>query len=93
MSGDPVRRDLQRSEWDLWFPSKHWPEDALLARWYVRANDTIGGWAIMPMDEPPSSGCLEIADFVSEEHARHIAALHNYWLDSDDAGWKADHGG
>jgi hypothetical protein len=50
-------------------------------RWYVRENDLIGGWCIMPIDEPPSYGISEVADFMSRECAEHIVKLHNAWLD------------
>ena len=52
--------------------------DALAAAtWYVHANDLIGGWSVMPLDVPPSSGCVEIAEVISERLARGIADEHN----------------
>jgi hypothetical protein len=48
--------------------------------WYARADDLIGGWCVVPLDLPPSSGVFEIANFVEERAARHIAWLHNRWL-------------
>ncbi len=47
--------------------------------WYAMPNDLIGGWCIVPIRLPPSSGVIEIADFLDEQFARHIAALHNAW--------------
>lgn len=63
-------------------------EEALSGRWYVHADDLIGGWAVMNVDKPPSqcdarAGEGEIASFVSEAVARHIADLHHAWLDSN----------
>lgn len=52
--------------------------DALAAAtWYVHPNDLIGGWCVMPVDAPPSSGCVEIADVIAERLARAIADEHN----------------
>lgn len=49
--------------------------------WYAVVNDLIGGWAVSTVDAPLSDNSgLDIADFVSEDVARHIAALHNAWL-------------
>lgn len=54
---------------------------ALLNRiWYAKPDDLIGGWCVMPVDESPSGGCVEVASFLSEELARHIVALHNTLL-------------
>lgn len=50
-------------------------------KWYVRENDLIGGWCVMPLDEPPSYGVAEVADFLTKECADHIAELHNEWLE------------
>lgn len=50
-------------------------------RWFARPNDLIGGWCVMPVDEPPSQGVPEVADFTTRELAEHIAQLHNDWLD------------
>ena len=50
------------------------------ARWHVHADDTIGGWAVMPADLPPSSGVPTVASFLAEECARHITSLHNTTL-------------
>lgn len=52
-------------------------EAVLLARWHAKPNDLIGGWCVMPVDESPSDGCFEVADFVSMKAAQHIAELHN----------------
>jgi len=48
--------------------------------WFARENDLIGGWCVMPVDEPPSLGVPEVADFTTQELAEHIAELHNQWL-------------
>jgi hypothetical protein len=45
--------------------------------WYVHPNDVIGGWSIMPVDAPPSSGCVEVADCIAEQIAHGIADRHN----------------
>lgn len=51
-------------------------------KWYAYENDLIGGWCVMPIDAPPSSGIFDVADFIDEDAAKHIAELHNYWLRS-----------
>jgi hypothetical protein len=48
--------------------------------WFVEADDMIGGWVIVPLPFPPSIGNIEIANFVREDNARYIAALHNQQL-------------
>lgn len=56
--------------------------DAMMAsRWYPQPDDLIGGWCVMPVDEPPSGGCFAVADFISQEIAEHIAELHNASLE------------
>jgi transcriptional regulator with XRE-family HTH domain len=57
-------------------------ERELISRkWYVYPNDLIGGYCIMPIDAPLSSGCSQIADFINELAAEHIATLHNSTID------------
>lgn len=53
--------------------------------WYPRENDLIGGWCVMPLDEGPSGGIPEVADFMSERVAKYIAGLHNVKLHKDRA--------
>jgi hypothetical protein len=48
--------------------------------WYARPNDIVGGWCVMPVDQPPSDGFPEVANFTTQELAEHIARLHNDWL-------------
>ena len=51
------------------------------AAWYAQPNDVIGGWCVTTTDEPPGkSGIQEVADFVDEATARHVADIHNLWL-------------
>jgi hypothetical protein len=53
-------------------------EAAMLAsRWWVQPNDEIGGWCIMPVDKPPSTGYPQVACFLSQAAAEHIVGLHN----------------
>jgi hypothetical protein len=52
-------------------------KELLLRHWYVHHNDLIGGFCLMPVDAPPSSGCFPVADFISESSAVRIADLHN----------------
>lgn len=60
--------------------------DALMAaRWYPQPNDLIGGWCVMPVDQPPSAGYPEVAETMSEDVARHIADLHNATLNDGGA--------
>lgn len=52
----------------------------LTYQWFAQPNDLVGGWCVMPVDEPPSYGVMEVADFTTREAAEHIAKLHNDWL-------------
>jgi hypothetical protein len=47
------------------------------ATWYAVPDDTIGGWCVMPIDLPRSSGVPAVGDFLSEGLAKDIAADHN----------------
>lgn len=47
------------------------------AKWWPWPDDTIGGWAIMPLNTPPSNGVPSVGAFLGPLAARHIAALHN----------------
>lgn len=55
-------------------------EDYIWKPWFVQPNDLIGGHCIMAEDLPPSQSVREIADFVDEQHARHIVRLHNDYI-------------
>ena len=48
--------------------------------WFVEADDLVGGWCITPLPFPPSTGNVEIAQFIHEDIARYIANLHNEHL-------------
>lgn len=61
-------------------------DDILMAVWYPVVDDCIGGYAVSNVDKPVSghdhdAGEGAIADFVDERVAKHIAELHNAWLD------------
>lgn len=46
--------------------------------WYAKPNDLIGGWCIGVDERPPSKeGVWLLGDFITEDVARHIVALHN----------------
>lgn len=47
------------------------------AKWWAWPDDTIGGWAVMPHNVPPSTGTPVVGSFLCEQTARHIADLHN----------------
>ena len=51
----------------------------IFREWYVQPNDLIGGYCVMPVDLPPSSGWPEVADFHSQRAARHVVLVHNSW--------------
>jgi hypothetical protein len=57
-------------------------EDPLTVPWYAQPDDLIGGWCVMLTDDPPSAGGIQVADFCHEGAARHVAELHNGWLES-----------
>lgn len=60
-----------------------WPAKIMVTRWAAMPNDVIGGWCVMAGDIPPSRAREpEVADFVTQEAAEHIAGLHNKWLDA-----------
>lgn len=46
-------------------------------RWYVRANDLVGGYCIMATDAPPSQSRMQVADMVGKAEAARIVTLHN----------------
>jgi len=52
--------------------------------WWVQPDDLIGGWVIVPLPLPPSSGIMQIADFTHEDVARYVASLHNQRLFGED---------
>ena len=54
-------------------------------KWFPVKNDLIGGWSVATIDKPCSQldlkkGEIEVADFISEDLARHMADVHNAWL-------------
>lgn len=62
--------------------------NVLTERWYVQPNDLIGGWCVMNRDFPPSQlnrdadpDAREVGDFLGEDVARHVVALHNASLE------------
>jgi hypothetical protein len=57
--------------------------DEMDVQWRVQENDLIGGWCITsPANDArtPADGANEVAGFVRESTALHIASLHNTWL-------------
>jgi hypothetical protein len=56
--------------------------DPMTMSWFAQPDDLIGGWCVMLTDEPPSVGGIQVADFCHERVARHVAELHNGWLES-----------
>lgn len=62
---------------------QQWNDDMLQVRWQAAEETTIGGWCVQPEGSSPThEGGLEVACFVTEELAEHIADLHNAWLDA-----------
>jgi hypothetical protein len=57
-------------------------DDFMEKRWRAQQDDLIGGWCITDADDPrtPAEGAVTVADFVSEDAAKHIAELHNEWM-------------
>lgn len=49
-------------------------------RWIVQRNNVIGSWCVT-LDRPgtPGDGNTALADFVTEDVARHLADIHNEW--------------
>lgn len=58
-------------------------DQILQVQWFVVVNDLIGGHCIRTSPKPPSQAAdcevdgWEVGDFLTEEIARHIVALHN----------------
>jgi hypothetical protein len=50
------------------------------ATWHAWPDDTIGGWAVMPINVPPSAGAPVVGYLMAETIAREIAAAHNLRL-------------
>ncbi len=46
-------------------------------RWYVRANDLVGGFCVMATDAPPSQSYMVVADMCGKPEAIRIVTLHN----------------
>jgi len=47
--------------------------------WYVKENDLIGGWCVMPVDFTPADAprdVCSVADFTTETDAQFIAVIH-----------------
>ena len=60
-------------------------------RWYAVLNDTIGGYAVSNVNKPVSKleyrrGEVEVACFVTQDDAEHIADLHNRWINQQRGG-------
>jgi hypothetical protein len=55
--------------------------NSLVQFWRAAEDDEIGGWCVV-VHRPgtPATGNPSLADFVSKQHAEHIAELHNEWL-------------
>ena len=55
--------------------------DYLNQEWFAMPEDTIGGWCVKTNEIPPSQDPTgEVACFISEEVAKHVANIHNTWL-------------
>lgn len=59
--------------------------DFMGQRWYVNADNLLGGWMIANVDKPASEivGAEEfyICDAITKEVAEHIVELHNHALE------------
>ncbi|MEU9404747.1 hypothetical protein AB0E08_03390 [Streptomyces sp. NPDC048281] len=55
----------------------------LTQKWRAQPDDMIGGWCVTPAADKrtPAEGAPSLADFASEEIARHVSELHNQWLE------------
>jgi hypothetical protein len=57
---------------------KRFANTVMQSRWEAQPNDIIGAWCVTVRGAgPPSRGVPEIADFMHQEVAEHIAELHN----------------
>jgi hypothetical protein len=60
-------------------------EEVIGCYWYPVIDDTIGGWSISNVNESvanldPYEGRFELGSFLTEYEAKHIADIHNLWL-------------
>jgi hypothetical protein len=70
----------------LWKLGPRGAEDFIMNNpWFVEVDDLVGGWALVPLPFPPSSGVIEIAGFTHEPVARYVAALHNERLQEEES--------
>lgn len=61
-----------------WHPSQ-W----LRYRWKAQEDNVVGGWCVTREDLPgtPADGNPALCDFATEDIARHVAHVHNEWLE------------
>jgi hypothetical protein len=52
-------------------------------KWRAQRDDLIGGWCITPAADKrtPAEGAPTMAGLFMEDTARHVAKLHNNWLE------------
>ncbi len=72
-------RGLHPHELREWFMS---------ATWYAQPDDLVGGWCVMPVPFPPSSGFFSVAEFMDQATAQYVAGLHNDKLNQKVARFK-----
>jgi hypothetical protein len=78
---DLAEQEEEREDTMRYATPREIPREYLLGSvWHPGPNDLTGGWCVTDRPERPSLGAVEIADFISEETANHIAGLHNRWL-------------
>ncbi|MFC8099407.1 hypothetical protein [Streptomyces sp. NPDC057363] len=53
-------------------------------RWRAQEDDLIGGWCVTPEADKrtPAEGAREVANFMDEATAEHVAEIHNAWLEN-----------
>lgn len=61
-------------EW--WKDPTNWRDQ----RWIAQPDNMMGAWCVT-LDRPgtPGDGNVPIADFTTEDVARHVAEIHNAW--------------
>ncbi len=58
--------------------------NAIAQRWRAQEDDLCGGWCVTLEGDQrsPAEGARPIAFFCEKEEAKHIARLHNEWLEN-----------
>lgn len=73
MEIDEAKREFPKLDWGT----------IVRERWFAQPENTIGGWCITldRIDGTPADGNPTIATFLDEDAAKHMARIHNDWIE------------